>query len=192
MGEGNDFGTSPKVDPTDRPGAPLPGLDEPPVREHDNGDAPPDFTVRPESPPAKEPKREVPEPPKPRPLRANELKSALEDFFGGISIAVMFTGDEYCASIIATQAEPLAEAWAELAKKNVRVRRMIEMLLQGSAWGQVITVTAATVIPIAAHHGLYPKGAPMPFTFGLGPPPPPSDEVNDAGEPPEASGGARS
>lgn len=164
-------------------GAPIPGAEHaepPPVAANGAGDAPPDFTVQPESPPEEKPKREIPGPPQPKPLRQTELRSALEDFFGGIAVAIMFTGDEYCSSVMATQAEPLAEAWAELAKKNPRVKRIIEMMLQGSAWGQVITVTAATVIPMAAHHGLYPKGFPMPFSFGVGPPPPPSDDVADA------------
>jgi hypothetical protein len=167
------------------PGAAIPGAaayEPPPV--NGDGDAPPDFEVTAEVPPEEKPPREVPSPPKPRVLRQAQLESALEDFFGGIALAIAFTGDMYCAEIVTTQAEPLAKAWGELAKKNARVKAMIEMMLQGSAWGQVITVTAATVIPIAAHHGFYPKGFPMPFTFGLGPPPPPSEDVKAAEDSP--------
>lgn len=164
-----------------KPGDPIPGAEHAePAAVNGGGDSPPDFAIKPESPPEEPPQREIPSPPKPQRLRPAQLKTALEDFFGGIAVAVMFTGDDHCANIIATQAEPLAEAWAELAKKNERVRRVIEMMLQGSAWGQVITVTAATVIPIAAHHGIYPKGFPMPFSFGIGPAPPASDEVRGA------------
>lgn len=136
--------------------------------------------MTPEAPP--EPPREAPAPPKPKVLRYNDLQKQLEDLFGGVAIMVMTTGDDHCANVIATQAAPLAEAWTELAKKNTRVKAMLEMLLQGSAWGQVVMVTAATVIPIAAHHGFYPKGFPMPFTFGLGPPPPASSDVREAEE----------
>jgi hypothetical protein len=164
----------------ERLGEPIPGAEhaEPPPSGF--GDHPPDFEAKPDEPP--KPKREIPEPPKPRALRAAELESQLEDFFGMIALGIMTTGDEHCANVVATQAKPLSEAWAELAKKNTRVKRMIEMMLQGSAWGSVITVTAATVIPIAAHHGLYPQGFPMPFTFGVGPPPPESSEVKRAGD----------
>lgn len=165
-----------------KPGDAIPGAEahEPPAPTNGAGDAPPDLNVTPEAPP--ESPREAPSPPTPRKLRHAELRSQLEDLFGGVAIMVMTTGDEYCANVIATQAEPLAEAWSELAKKNARVKAMLEMLLQGSAWGQVVMVTAATVIPIAAHHGFYPKGFPMPFSFGVGPPPPASDDVREAGE----------
>lgn len=159
----------------DNIGGPIPGAEhaEPPPLE---GDAPPDFQVTPEQPPARD---ESAKEPRPR-TRPATLKKELENFFGGIAILVMATGDTYCADIIATQAEPLAIAWSDLAKKNDRVRAMIEMIVSGSAWGAVFATTAATIMPIAAHHGLYPKGFPMPFTFGVGPPPPPSQDVRAA------------
>jgi hypothetical protein len=111
------------------------------------------------------------------PVRKPPLKKQLEDVFATIAVAIAATGDAHCANVVASQAEPLAEAWSELAKVNPRVKAVIEKMLTGSAWGQVIFVSAATVIPIAAHHGLIPRNFPMPFSFGFGPPPPPSDEV---------------
>lgn len=101
---------------------------------------------------------------------------------------IMAMGDEYCATVVASQAESLAEAYDRLAKVNPQVRAVLERMMEGSAWGAVITTTAATALPILFHHGLYPKKLPPPFTFGLGPQPPPSDEVknaeNDAGDSP--------
>ena len=126
--------------------------------------------------PAK-PKRSTRATPPKSTAKVPSLEKQLEETFGGISMLVMATGDEYCAMHIAHQAKPLAAAWAELAKQNETIERMLRRMLEGSAWGGVIFVTAATVIPIAAHHGLYPKNFPLPFEFGIGPPPPPSDEV---------------
>jgi hypothetical protein len=167
------------MDDSERPGAPIPGAEhhEPPPAATGEGDErAPDFTAEPVTPPKE---REQKETPRPRP-RQPKLETQLEDFFGGIALMVAAMGDQVCAEIIATQAKPLADAYGNLARKNERVRRMLEMMMEGSAWGQVITVTAATVIPIAAHHDLYPKGFPLPFSFGIGPPPPPSDDVRDA------------
>lgn len=110
------------------------------------------------------------------------LESQLEETFGGIAMVIFATGDTYCGEHLAKQAKPLAQAWAELAKQSPAVDRILRRMMEGSAWGAVIFVTASTVIPIAAHHNLYPKGFPMPFEFGIGPPPPPSDEVRKQGE----------
>jgi hypothetical protein len=153
------------------------------------GDTPPDIT--PKSPP---PERDTPPPrrrspkrrtpsgdtgsaPKPRVTRQPTIEKQLEEFFGVIAVAIGATGDMYCAGVVASQAKPLADAWGELARKNERVRAIIERMMEGSTWGGVIFATMVTVIPIAAHHGMYPKGMPMPFDFGVGPPPPVSDEV---------------
>lgn len=167
------------ADDSHKPGDPIPGAErhEPPPVVDDGGERPPDFQATPVTPPPERERKEPP--PRPRP-RGPKLETQLEDFFGGIGLMVAATGDTHCADVIVTQAKPLAEAYANLAKKNERVRRILEMMMEGSAWGQVITVTAATVIPIAAHHGLYPQGFPMPFSFGIGPPPPPSDDVREA------------
>lgn len=141
-------------------------------------DAPPDFSQKP--PPTETPKRERERPRHERPTpapRKPPLKKALEDAFGMISLAVMATGDTYCANHIAAQAEPLAEAWSELAKVNPRVKAILERMLETGAWSAVIITTAATVIPICYHHGMWPGNIPPPFSFGLGPAPPPSPEV---------------
>lgn len=152
-----------------------------------DGDTPPDFTATTPPPAGNEKAKDSPKPksePKPRAPRqkptprAPSLERQLEDVFATISIAIFATGDEYCANVVATQAKPLAKAWADLASVNDRVRVMLERMMEGSVWGGVIFATAATVIPIAAHHGLLPDKFPMPFSFGIGPPPPPSEEVN--------------
>lgn len=114
-----------------------------------------------------------------------KLGRDLEELFAGLAFMVGTTGDLYSAEIIAERAHDLAAAWARLAKKNPRVRMIIESMVHGSAWGEAIMATAAVAIPIAAHHGLIPEGSPMPFTFGMVPP---SDEVRAAGDRPTPGG----
>jgi hypothetical protein len=149
-------------------------------------DEPPDFgqTTPPagtKDQPEEKPKGEK-KPPRPRTPRLPPLEKQLNDAFGGIAMMIMATGDTYCAEHLASQAESLAKAWADLAKTNAAIEAMLRRMMEGSAWGAVIFTTAATVIPIAWHHGMYPKNFPMPFDFGLGPKPPPSKEVREAGE----------
>lgn len=107
----------------------------------------------------------------PRP-RSNSLEAKLGEFFGSFSLVFAATGDQYCAEIIAARAPALASSWAELAKQNASVRRVLESLMEGSAWGAVILSTLGVAVPIAKHHGLY--NGPDPFSAILpGPPAPP-------------------
>jgi hypothetical protein len=138
---------------------------------------PPPRRRRQPKPSGETPSDSSPPPARPRAPRQPSIEKQLEEFFGVIAVAIGTTGDMYCAGVVAAQTKPLAEAWGELARKNDRVREIIERMMQGSTWGGVIFATMVTVIPIAAHHNLWPKGMPMPFDFGIGPPPPPSDEV---------------
>lgn len=132
---------------------------------------------------------------------SRNLETRLEEFFGGVAVAIAATGDPVCSRHVARQAKPLASAWNNLARENPRVRKIIERALSGGAWGEVILVTSATVIPIAAHHGLLPDSFPVPFSFGIGvpeseevrqqqqqgppppspPPPPPADNGTPRG-----------
>lgn len=128
----------PSPDPPDPP--PAPSFAQSTVRVSGNG----------------KPKDDPPrEPPPPRPKRkptAVQLNGKLEDFFGGVALAVMALGDDHCANILATQAKPLAEAYARLAERNDRVKRILENLTSTGAYGEVVAVTLATALPIAAHH----------------------------------------
>lgn len=102
------------------------------------------------------------------------LQRQLAEFFAGASLAAMVAGDEFSANILAQQAEPLAAAWYRLAEQNPRVKAVIEKMVGGSAWGEALLVTAATVLPIAAHHKLIPPEVAGPFGFV-----PKSPEVRD-------------
>lgn len=84
------------------------------------------------------------------------MERKLEDFFTYFSLPFAAVGDIYCAEVIAAGAPQLAEAWAALAKENANVKRVLDKMMQGGAWGGVVVSTAAVVIPIAGHHGLLP------------------------------------
>jgi hypothetical protein len=151
--------------------------DRPPVQDtppapsfaaNGNGGEPKD------SPKADPPKSSAPKPR--RKPQAQQLQGKLEDFFAGIALFLMAAGDEHCATIMADRAKPLAEAWARLAATNDRVRTILERFTSGSAYAEVVTVTLATALPIAAHHvpAVRDQVAAFPFSFGIPTPPPPS------------------
>lgn len=106
----------------------------------------------------------------PRAPRAGQLETKLGEFFGAFSLIFAATGDDYCAWIIAERSPQLASAWAELAKQNPAVKRVLEGLVEGSAWGGVILSTLSIALPIAKHHGVW-RG-PDPFAFIMPGPPP--------------------
>lgn len=119
---------------------------------------------------------------KPRATRTPALQAKLEQFFAIPAMAFAAGGDTYSAEILSTRGPLVAEAWYELSKQNSTVKRMLESLVEGSAWGGVIFSSLSVVIPIAKHKGLY-RG-PDPFAALLGgPTPPPSSRAANNGRP---------
>lgn len=90
------------------------------------------------------------------------------------ALAFSAAGDQYCAEVWNARAPMVASAWFELSKQNPAVKRVLEQLVEGSAWGGVAMSTLALALPIAKHHGVY-RG-PDPFSAFLPGPtePPPS------------------
>jgi hypothetical protein len=117
--------------------------------------------------------------PPPR-ARAGSLESKLGELFGSFSLVFAATGDQYCAEIVAQRSPALAAAWADLAKQNASVKRVLEGLVEGSAWGAVIFSTLGITIPIAKHHGLY--NGPDPFALILPGPTPPEGGHTKGGD----------
>ena len=105
-----------------------------------------------------------------RPLtRVPPLEDRLNEFFGkaiaqddqgrtyydGIAgLASML--DPFDAALIAGHAPTMAKAWSDLADESERVRRFLEMLLTGGAWGGVIVATMPVAIGILANHNMLP------------------------------------
>lgn len=85
-----------------------------------------------------------------------KLQKSLEEVFAAPALAYKMTGDEWATDFVKDRAEPLAEAWYNLAQESPPVKRILEKLTTGSAWGGVAIATGATVLPLLAHHQLLP------------------------------------
>ncbi len=143
---------------------------------------------------------------------ARDLKGKLTELFAGMALIPMAAGDHYSAHIISTRAPHLAEAWADLARQNPAVKRILEGLVQGGAWGGVALATGSVLVPILGHYGMLPpidpwvgQYGPPPVTQGerrrpIVPPPPgrpgpqvpPNPRANGAGSPATNDSGLRS
>lgn len=79
--------------------------------------------------------------------------------------------NEADGQVIAQNADGLADGWANLAAHNPRVRRSLDRIMSGGAWGAALAPTAAVAFGIAANHGMIRVGflglggdVPMPET----------------------------
>lgn len=99
-------------------------------------------------------------PPKSSP-RAGSLEARLADLLAASSIAFAVSGDVYSAQVVSLRSPALASALADLAKENAAVRRILDRLLEGSAWGSVLFALAAIIIPICQAHGIIPGSDPF-------------------------------
>lgn len=64
--------------------------------------------------------------------------------------------DEFDGQIIQTYAPGMAKAWAELARVNPGVRRILNGLTYGGAYRGVMAASLPPIIAILAHHGAIP------------------------------------
>lgn len=156
------------------------------------------------TPPPPGGKKEATPPPsaaKPRSGPKPQLQKSLEELFSAPAYVYSITGDEWAENHVNESAPRLAEAWYKLAQKNPAVKRTLERLTTGSAWGGVAVATGVAVLPLLAHHELLPgplgamlSGVPGP-TQGhtqarspIVPPPPPPPAGPASG--PVGGGGA--
>jgi transcriptional regulator with XRE-family HTH domain len=65
--------------------------------------------------------------------------------------------DEFDGQIIRTYAPGMARAWADLARVNPTVRRVLMGLTFGGAYRGVIAATLPATLAIMAHHGMLPQ-----------------------------------
>jgi hypothetical protein len=98
--------------------------------------------------------------------RTPPLQKRLEDFLATPAMAYAAAGDQYGAWIIASRTPAMAEAWYELSKQNAAVKRNLERLLTGGAWGGVVLNSAAVLLPLLSHHGVIPIEDPFTPMFG--------------------------
>lgn len=88
---------------------------------------------------------------KPTGVRSTPLEKKLEKFYGGIGMAV-FGFDQHCGQVIISNAGSMAASLDQLAKQNPEVRKLLERLMETSAYGLVIAAHAPVVFAIALHH----------------------------------------
>lgn len=116
---------------------------------------------------------ETPDPPPPPPPpkappraetrtpRKGSLESRLNEFLGAASIPFAVAGDNYSAQIVAARSPALAKSLAELANENAAVKRVLNRIMEGSAWGGVAIASLSIILPICQHHGLIPGTDPF-------------------------------
>lgn len=66
--------------------------------------------------------------------------------------------DEFDGQMIRIYAPGMARAWAQLARENETVRKVLYGLTYGGAWRGVAAATLPLCMALAAHHGLLPLG----------------------------------
>jgi hypothetical protein len=81
------------------------------------------------------------------------LEPELAAMFGTIALAVTFY-NQADGMVILQNSEAMAKAWAELARTNKHVEKVLRTMTQGSALGGVAIATLPVVIGIMANHNM--------------------------------------
>lgn len=99
----------------------------------------------------------------PRQLTKKDLDQ-LRELYGGISIGLMPFNEE-AAVQCADKADKCVDAWEALAKQNDNVRRALLAILEGGAWGVVISAHMPIMMAFVPRH----VKERMPMLFGITP-----------------------
>lgn len=166
--------------------------------ENDNGHEPeteitPQAVAPPEPEKKAEPEDSAPKKRRGRPpgsknqTSVKKIEDALNEYIAGIAMMFALANDQHCAAVVAQGGPRLAQAWAEVAKQNPAVYRVLERMMQGGAWGGVIISTLAIALPIMEHHNVLPAGLPNPFASPVAveeeaPPMTPAEQAAREGE----------
>lgn len=135
--------------------------------------------------------------PKPRTPAKPKLQRRLEEFFAAPAAVYAAVGHQYPAQILTLRSPQLAEDLYLLAEESPPVKRVLNKMLEGGAWGGVIVSAASILIPILSYHGVVPIGDPfqviMPAPEAsqrrpIVPPPPAAAPTSSPGS---ANGGGR-
>lgn len=104
--------------------------------------------------------------------RAGTLEARLAEALSGMVFLPAMAGDQYSAFILASRSQRFAHDLAELAKVNPRVKKTLEGLLDGGAYGGVFFSGAAMLLPILWAYGIIPPPPIDPFAPFYPPVPP--------------------
>lgn len=85
--------------------------------------------------------------------------------------ALLKTVDGFSGTLLEAKGEELAYGYAKLAKEDPRVKRVLDRILEGSAWSAAMAPTISLVICIGWHYGMIPTkvGVPMVLANGMMP-----------------------
>ena len=99
------------------------------------------------------------------------FENRLNELLAGFSGMALIAGDEFTANAITIKAPELAYGWAKLAQSDKRVKRVLEVLFEGSAWAEALIPTVGLVVVVGWHHGYVPSniGVPLVLANGLVP-----------------------
>lgn len=92
----------------------------------------------------------------------------LAELLSGASLLAGMAGDSFVAAAIDTRTEELAYGYAKLAQSDERVKRVLNMLLTGSAWSEAIAPTVGLAIVVGWHYKVVPDKLGVPFTIASG------------------------
>lgn len=117
----------------------------------------------------KEDKEDTAGPTRKRTPSQRKLKDDIAQVYGAIGLALLASGDAESGQAFLTNAEPLADAWIDLAEKDANVKRVLERLTTGSAWSAVIAGHIGLFLPILASKGWLPKAlqGPAEMVYGV-------------------------
>lgn len=105
----------------------------------------------------------------PPPLTIPQIRTKLKQLLntaGGLAMLA----NPADGQVILAHADAAADAYTELAKRHKSIRRAIEALEAGGAYGAAISVTLSMALPILANHNKLPAPlAPMAMLFGVSP-----------------------
>jgi hypothetical protein len=91
------------------------------------------------------------------------IEEGLTDLFSGLALAAQVQGNDVAYVVLTSRGPKVAKAWAELARQNASVRRVLERMMTGGAWGGVILSSISLAMPLAQSYGVLPPGIPNPF-----------------------------
>lgn len=88
--------------------------------------------------------------------RTTSLEKRLTEMYVSIGTMVI-VADPTCGLAVVQAAPEIGAALDNLAKENKSVRKALEKMLQGGAWGGVIMAHFPIITTVLAHHGLLPE-----------------------------------
>ena len=127
---------------------------------------------RPKPPPVDDsPWRVEPDGKKVRNTRKLPFENRLNELAATFAGVALLAGDEFTANAISVKAPELSYGWAKLAQSDSRVKRVLEVLFEGSAWAEALIPTVGLVVVVGWHHGYVPSnlGVPLAMANGLVP-----------------------